>query len=66
MRKLKIEKKSFIHPISIGKDDAKQRYGIGESSLNKIARKIGAEIRVGRRKLYLTSKMDAYFENLPK
>lgn len=64
MRARKNNKIVTFEPLTLDKDQAKARYNLGESSLNKIATVAGACIKVGRRKLYLRKAMDTYFENL--
>ena len=50
-----------VTPIAVSKENAAQYFqGLGECTIEKIAREAGAIIHVGRRKLYLIHKMQEY------
>lgn len=52
--------------VNLDEKLAKARYGINTSSLHEIAEKIGATVRIGRKRLYNRQKMDDYFMALAK
>ena len=62
MRKIKIEEEVQFVPLTINRAQAKARYNIGENLLDRIAKEAKAVVKIGRRKVYLVSKLDAYFE----
>lgn len=65
MRALKtMENVDLDKIINLSEEQAKTRYNIGRCALVEISERIGANVRVGARRLYNRKKLDAYFENL--
>ena len=64
MRKLKIEMSTAVTPMAINREQAKARYNVGTTMIDKIASEANAIVRIGRRKVYLVGKLDEYFNNL--
>ena len=63
MNALKIES-TGINPLTITIEQAKERYNLGTSTINKIAADANAIIYIGRRKVFLVPKLDRYMEEL--
>lgn len=53
-----------IPQLTITLEQAKERYNLGASTINKIAADANAVIYIGRRKIFLMSKIDKYLEEL--
>lgn len=63
MRKIKLEE-ATVEPFALSQEQAKVRYNLGTNMIDHVAKEADAIIRIGRRKLYVVSKMDAYFLKL--
>lgn len=53
-----------IPQLTITLEQAKERYNLGANTINKIATDANAVIYIGRRKIFLMSKIDKYLEEL--
>ncbi|MCI8593573.1 MAG: hypothetical protein HFI88_14815 [Lachnospiraceae bacterium] len=53
-----------IQQLTITLEQAKERYNLGTSTINKIAADANAIVYIGRRKIFLMSKIDKYLEEL--
>ena len=62
MRKINYKANEGVVPVTINRAQAKARYNLGENLIDRIAKETQAVVRIGRRKVYLVSKLDAYFE----
>ena len=49
-----------IQQLTITLEQAKERYNLGTSTINKIAADANAIVYIGRRKIFLMSKIDTY------
>lgn len=64
MRKLKVETNTTVTPMAINREQAKARYNVGTTMIDKIAGEANAIVRLGRRKVYLVGRLDDYFNSL--
>lgn len=46
--------------------DAMNRYGLGRTTMSKVAKEAGAVVRIGKRYLVNYSKLDAYMDENSK
>lgn len=60
--RMKSEANMGMNPVTINRAQAKARYNIGENLVDRVAKEAQAVVKIGRRKVYLVAKMDAYFE----
>ena len=64
MRKIQMNHEEITEPVAINKEQARARYSIGLSTLDKVATEAKDIVHIGRRKVYLVSRLDAFFEQL--
>ena len=53
-----------MEPLAISQEQAKARYNMGTYMIDKVAGDAKAIVRIGRRKVYLVGKLDAYINKL--
>ncbi len=63
MKALKVQN-SGMEQFTITIGQAKERYNLGTSTINKIAADANAIVYIGRRKVFLVPKLDRYIEEL--
>lgn len=63
MRALQTETVDLNQVVALTEDQARSRYNVGSNTLYKIADDAGANIRIGKKRLYSRVKLDEYFEN---
>jgi hypothetical protein len=61
MRALRTDAVDLNQIIALTEDQARSRYNVGSNTLYKVADEAGANIRIGKKRLYSRIKLDQYF-----
>jgi hypothetical protein len=64
MRKIKVEPINLDEVLVLNVNQCKQRYNIGANTIYKLSDELNGSIKIGKRRLFLRSVFDDYFNKI--